>query len=156
MIPLDVGLYNSFSYSGPTGFGRGGATSMTSVAGSHHVSSSIWQPPGLTSLPAMHTLNAEQSTQIFNLVVECQVLSTELAKQFQTLSGLEMMHRAMARPQPMKQSMWGGWPRMWPTVSCLMARLGIKSVRKPCSSSVLRLTKLGRTPRLGVQPSVAL
>ena len=49
MMPLDSGLYNSFSYSGLTGFCKGGATPMTSVAGSHHVSSSLWQPPGLTS-----------------------------------------------------------------------------------------------------------
>ena len=90
MMPLDTGLYNSFNYSGPTG--RHGATPTTSVAGSHHVSSSILQPPGLTSLPAMQTLNTEQSTEIFNLVAECQALSTEPAKQFQTLSGLEVMH----------------------------------------------------------------
>ena len=96
MTPLHLEFYNSFSYSGPTGFCKGGATPTTSVAGSHHVSSSIWQSPGLTSLPAMQTLNAEQSTEIFNLVVECQVLSTELTKQFQTLSGLEAMHQATA------------------------------------------------------------
>ena len=45
----------------------------------------------------METLNAEQSTEIFNLVAECQALSTELAKQFQTLSRLEVMHHAMAQ-----------------------------------------------------------
>ena len=54
-------------------------------------------PPGLTSLPATQTLSAEQSTEIFNLAVECQALSTELAKQFQTLSGLEVMHCAAAQ-----------------------------------------------------------
>ena len=97
MMPLDTGLYNSFSYSGPAGLGRGGATPMTSVAGLHHVPSSIWQPPGLISPPAMQTLGAEQSTEIFNLVAECQVLSTELAKQFHTLSGLEVMHHAVAQ-----------------------------------------------------------
>ena len=97
MTPLDVGLYNSFSYYGLPGFSRGGATTVVSVAGSQHVSSSIWQPPGLTSLPTMATLNAEQSTEIFNLAVECEALSTELAKQFQTLSRLEAMHYAMAQ-----------------------------------------------------------
>ena len=45
----------------------------------------------------MLTLNAEQSTEIFNPVAECQALSTELAKQFQTLSRLEMMHCTMAQ-----------------------------------------------------------
>ena len=97
MIPLDMGFYNSFSYSGPTGFGRGGVTPVASVARSQHVSCSIWQPPGLTYLPAMQTLSAEQSTEIFNLVVEYQAWSTELAKQFQTLSGVEAMHHAMAQ-----------------------------------------------------------
>ena len=29
---LDVGLYNSFSFSGPAGFFRGGATPMPSIA----------------------------------------------------------------------------------------------------------------------------
>ena len=90
--PLDVGLYNSFIYSGPAGFYRGGTTPTTSVAGPYHMSSSAWQPPGLTSLPVKQTLNAEQSTEIFSLVVECQALSTDLAKQFQKLSGLEVMH----------------------------------------------------------------
>ena len=45
----------------------------------------------------MQTLNAEQSKEIFNLAAECQVLSTDLAKQFQTLSGLKAMHHAMAQ-----------------------------------------------------------
>ena len=69
---------------------------MTSVAGSYHISSSAWQPPGLTSPPAMQTLNTEQSTEIFNLAAECQALSTDLVKLFQKLSGLEMMHHAPA------------------------------------------------------------
>ena len=45
----------------------------------------------------MPTLNAEQSTEIFNLAAECQALSTELAKQFQTLSGLKAMHHTVAQ-----------------------------------------------------------
>ena len=96
VTPLDMGIYKSISFYGPPGCGRDGATPMTSFAGSHHVSSSIWQPPGLTSPPAMQTLIAEQSTEIFNLVAECQVLSTELSKQFQTISGLEAMHHTAA------------------------------------------------------------
>ena len=97
MTPLDMGLYKSFSYYGPPSVSRDWATPVTSVAGSQHVSSSIWQPPGLTSLSATQALNVEQSTEIFNPVAECQALSTELAKQFQTLSGLEAMHCAMAQ-----------------------------------------------------------
>ena len=97
MMPLDTGLYNSFSYCGPAGFARGGATPMVSVTGLQRVSNNMWQPPGLTSSPVMGALNAEQSTEIFNLAVECQALSTEQAKQFQTLSGLEAMHHAVAQ-----------------------------------------------------------
>ena len=78
-MPLDAGLHNNFSFSGPTGFFRGGATPTPSIAGSYHMSSSTWQPPRLTSLPAMQTLNMEQFTEIFNLAVECQALSTDLA-----------------------------------------------------------------------------
>ena len=61
-MPLDFGLYNSFSYSGPIGFYRDGAAPTTSVAGLHHLSSSVQQPPGLTSPSATQTLNVEQST----------------------------------------------------------------------------------------------
>ena len=64
MMPLDMGLYNSFSYYGPTGFSRGGATPMASVAGSQCVSSSMWKPPRLTSPPVMGALNAEQSRDL--------------------------------------------------------------------------------------------
>ena len=45
MTPLDMGLYNSFSFYGPPGCSRGGATPTISVAGSHHVSSNVWRPP---------------------------------------------------------------------------------------------------------------
>ena len=95
-MPLDMGLH-SFSYSDPTGFCRGEATPVTSVAGSYHVSSSAWQTPGLTSLPATQTLNVEQSTEVFNLAAECQVLGTDLAKQFQKLSRLEAMHHTVVQ-----------------------------------------------------------
>ena len=40
----------------------------------------------------MQTLNVKQSTEIFNLAVECQALSTDLTKQFQKFSGLDAMH----------------------------------------------------------------
>ena len=156
MTPLDTGFYNSFSYIGPTDFRRGGATPTTSVAGSHHMCSSIWQPLGLTSPPAMQTLSAEQSTKIFNLVMECQALSAELAKQFQTLSRLEAMHHTAAQATA-HQTINAGWMAQNMAYSILPdGQTWIKSVRKPCSSSAPRLTKLGRTPRLGVQPSIVL
>ena len=63
MTPLDAGLCSSFSYYGPPGFGRDGATPVASVAGLQHVSSSMWQPPGLTSplLPLISTAALENS-----------------------------------------------------------------------------------------------
>ena len=100
MMPLDMGLYSSFSYSGSPGFSRGGNTPTASIAGSQHISSSMWQPPGLTSLYLLlttKTLNAEHSTEIYCLVAECQALGTKLAKQFQTLSRLEVMHCTTAK-----------------------------------------------------------
>ena len=97
MTPLDMGLYKSFSYYGPPGFSRARATPAVSVSVSRHVSSSIWQPPELSSPPAKVTINAEQSTEIFNLVAECQALSTELAERFQTLSRLVAMHHVAAQ-----------------------------------------------------------
>ena len=42
----------------------------------------------------MQTLTAEQSSKIFLLAVECQALGTNLAKQFQTISGLKVIHQA--------------------------------------------------------------
>ena len=48
-------------------------------------------------LPTYGSLTAEQTTEIFHLAAECQALGTQLAKQFQTLSGLEVMHRAAAQ-----------------------------------------------------------
>ena len=106
-MPLDIGLYSSFSYYGPPCFGRGRNTPAPSVARSQHISSSMWQPTGLTSphLPLnTKTLNAEQ----FNLVVECQALDTELAKQFLTLCRLQAMHHAMAQATAHK-TMNVGW-----------------------------------------------
>ena len=152
-MSLDSGPNNSFSYSGPADFCKGGATPVTSVTGLHHVSSSLWQPPGLTSPPAMQTLNAEQSTEILNLVVKCQALSTELAKQFATLPGLEAMHRAAVHATA-HETINTGW-MAW-NASCLRTRLGIKSMRKPCSSYVPRLTKLEGHQQPSVQPPVAL
>ena len=42
------------------------------------------------------TLSAEQAAEIYQLATECQALSSELVKQFQTPSRLEAMHCAMA------------------------------------------------------------
>ena len=42
----------------------------------------------------MHTLSTEQAAEIYQLAAECQALGSELAKQFQNLSGLEAVHCA--------------------------------------------------------------
>ena len=74
ITPLDMGLYSSFSYYGPPGFSRGGNTPVPSVAGSHHVSSSMWQPTGLT-FPHLwltnEALNAEQKSSTWQQSVKC-------------------------------------------------------------------------------------
>ena len=44
----------------------------------------------------MDTLSPEQATEIYQLAAECKALGSELAKQFQNLSGLEVVHHATA------------------------------------------------------------
>ena len=100
MTPLDTLLYGSFSYPGPSSTGCGSITPVTSVAGSQHVTSSMWQLPGPfspTLMPAMDTLSAGQVAEIHQPATECQALGIELTKQFQNLSGLEAVHRAVAQ-----------------------------------------------------------
>ena len=100
MTPLDTWQYGSFSYPGQTGLGCGSITPATSVAGSQQVTSSMWQLPRPFSpalLPAMDTLSTGQVAEIHQLATECQALGVELTKQFQNLSGLEAVHRAMAQ-----------------------------------------------------------
>ena len=45
----------------------------------------------------MDTLSIGQATEIYQLATECQALGTELAKQFQNLSGLEAIHHTAAQ-----------------------------------------------------------
>ena len=45
----------------------------------------------------MDTLSTEQATEIYQLAAECQALGSDLAKQFQNLSGLETMHPPAAQ-----------------------------------------------------------
>ena len=93
-------LYNNFFYHSPMGFGRGGITPVGSVMGLQQVSSSMLQPGALfspTIPPAPCSLAAKQSAVLFCLGAECQVVVTQLAKQFQMLSRLEAMHHTMAQ-----------------------------------------------------------
>ena len=79
---MDSSIYGSLNFYGPPGVSRGGATpSVLSLAGSQQVSSSMWPLLGLTPMHSMQT--AEQSAKIFKIF-----------KQFQTISGLEAIHRA--------------------------------------------------------------
>ena len=45
----------------------------------------------------MDTLSTEQAAEIYQLAAECQALGSELAKQFQNLSGLEAVHCTAAQ-----------------------------------------------------------
>ena len=87
-------LYTSLNYNFPRypAVGPSNLTpSVPSIAGSHHVSST-WPPGVFTSGPSTPQLTIDQANGIFNLAAECQVLSIKLAKEFQVLSGLEVMH----------------------------------------------------------------
>ena len=65
--------------------------SISSLAGSHHVSST-WPAGVFTSGPSSPHLTIDQANSLFKLAAECQALGIKLAKQFQVLSGLEAMH----------------------------------------------------------------
>ena len=100
MTPFQIGLYQNFSYPSYTGVHHGSITPATSVARSQQVISSRWQPTrSFSPLPpqAMDTLSTEQAAEIYQLAAECQVLGSELTKQFQTFSRLEAMHCTAAQ-----------------------------------------------------------
>ena len=66
-------------------------TSVPSLTGSHHVSST-WPTSMFTSGPSSPHLTIDQANSLFKLATECQALSVKLAKQFQVLLGIEAMH----------------------------------------------------------------
>ena len=75
---------------------------MTSVAGLQ-VTSSGWHPPvplSQLTLQGMDTLSTEQAAEVYQLTTECQALGSDLAKQFQTLCGLEAMCHTAAQATP--------------------------------------------------------
>ena len=84
---------SSFNIPGLPSMGFGSLTpSVPSIAGSHHISST-WPPDSFPpSQSALH-LTIDQATSLFGLASECQALGVRLAKDFQTLSGLEAIHR---------------------------------------------------------------
>ena len=84
---------SNFNLPGYPAVGLGSLTpSVTSIAGSHHMSST-WPPNLFPSRPSTPWLTIDQANSIFSLVSECQVLGIKLAKEFQVLSGLEAIHR---------------------------------------------------------------
>ena len=66
--------------------------SVPSVTSSHHISST-WSPNVFPSGPSAPRLTVDQATSLFGLASKCQALGVRLAKDFQTLSGLEVIHR---------------------------------------------------------------
>ena len=90
-----VSLFASLSFNLPSFpfVGLGSLTPLVpSIAGSHHVSST-WPPNAFPSRPSTPWLTIDQANSIFGLASECQALSIKLAKDFQMLSGLEVIHR---------------------------------------------------------------
>ena len=84
---------SSFNLPGLPSVGFGSLTpSVPSIAGSHHLSST-WPPDSFPSRPSTLRLTIDQANSIFGLASECQALGVRLAKDFQTLSGLEAIHR---------------------------------------------------------------
>ena len=87
-------IYTSPGFNLP-GYPAAGPSNLTpsvpSLAGSHHMSST-WPTGVFTSGPSSPHLTIDQANSLFKLATECQALSVKLAKQFQVLSGLEVMH----------------------------------------------------------------
>ena len=83
---------SSFNLPGLPSIGLGSLTpSVPSIAGSHHILST-WPPNSFPSRPSTPWLTIDQANSIFGLMSECQALGIKLAKDFQTLSGLEAIH----------------------------------------------------------------
>ena len=100
MTPFEMGLSGSFSIPSYAGVCCGSITPMTSVAGLQQVTSSRWhlpEPFSPLTLWGMDTISAEEAAEVYQLATECQALGSDLAKQFQTLCGLEAMHHAVAQ-----------------------------------------------------------
>ena len=136
------GLYpiNSFHYNRPIGFSQDGVTPVGSMLGLHQVSSSMLQPGALFTpamLPALCSLTPEQSAEIFHLGAKCQAMGTQLAKQFQMLSGLKAMHRAMAQATAHK-TINQGWVERSAAYNIL---LSANASDKKCKRTLQKLHK---------------
>ena len=100
MTPFEMELSGSFSVPGYAGVHQGSITPVTSVVRLQQVTSSGWHLPvpfSPLTLQDMDTLSAEQVAEVYQLTTECQAMGPDLAKQFQTLCGLEAMHHTMAQ-----------------------------------------------------------
>ena len=84
---------SNFNIPGLSSVGFGGLTpSVPSITSSHHILST-WPPDSFPSGPSAPWLTTDQANSIFSFASECQALSVRLAKDFQTLSELEAIHR---------------------------------------------------------------
>ena len=140
-------LYRSFSYPSYTCMHCGSITLTTSIARSQQITSSGWQPTrSFSPLPsqAMDTLSAEQVTEIYQLAAECQVLGSELTKQFQNLSGLEAMHHAAAQASAHETINVGCMAHSMPLVLPQPPKQ-TRNVSHLCTGSVPRPTRHGKT-----------
>ena len=100
MTPFETGSGGSFSLPSGIGIHSSNLTPATSVSRLQHVTSSGWHqaiPLSPLTLQGLDPLNDKQATEIFQLTTKCQTLGSELAKQFQTLCGLEASHRVAAQ-----------------------------------------------------------
>ena len=86
-------------------------------------------------LPTHSSLTAEQMTEIFHQVAECQELGTQLAKQFQTLQFQATAHETNT-----------GHAGRGTAYSILMN--GSDSDKKPCKNFMRKLTRLKKTPTM--------
>ena len=98
--PLQTGIKRSFNIPGDTGMCCSSLTPVNSIARLQQVTSSGWHPHAPFSplaLQGLDPLSAEQAAEIYQLATECQALGSDLAKQFQTICGLEASHCATAK-----------------------------------------------------------
>ena len=105
-----------------------------------HVFSSMLQPGVLFSPavpPAPCFIAPEQSAEVFHLRAECQMVDTQIAKQFQQLSGIEVMHHAAA-PATAHETINRGWVERSMAYNML---LSASASDKKCKRTLQKLCK---------------
>ena len=133
MTPFEMGLGGSFSIPSYAGARHSSITPVTSIAGSQQVTSSRWhQSASFSPLTPQvtDTLSTEQATEVYELTAECSALGSELAKQFQTLSGLKSMHCTVA--QAMAHETVLAHSTTYEVAMTIQRRMGVNPVWPPC------------------------